>query len=149
MDIYGYIKKDHRRFEDLFEQVINASDAKTREPLFLTLKTELVVHAKAEEQTLYEAIEAATRSKRVEEKIEHTYEEHDEIEEFLDKLSSVPMESDEWMIHFGELKHACTHHFEEEEGELFEKAKTYLEADKAKQLAKDMDAIKNEMMAAV
>lgn len=146
MDIYGYIKKDHRHFEDLMDQVINAANSKTRESVFQTLKTELIVHAKAEEKSLYEAIETATRSKAVEKKIDHTYEEHDEIEGFLDKLSSTPITSDEWMIHFGELKHACAHHFEEEEGELFEKAKTYLDADQAKQLAKDMDALKTEMM---
>ncbi|ESQ77788.1 hemerythrin domain-containing protein [Asticcacaulis sp. YBE204] len=147
MDIYGYIKKDHRRFEDLMEQVEKARTTAKRLDVFRTLKAELIIHAKAEEQSLYAAMDKATRSKAVEKKLDHTTEEHDEIEGFLKQISAASPSSDQWMIHFGELKHACAHHFEEEEGTLFEKAKGYFDAAQARQLAKDMDALKREMMA--
>lgn len=147
MDIYNYIKKDHRRFEKLMDQVADAPDDRTRLSLFRTLKAELIIHAKAEEQSLYLAMDKATRSKAVEKKLDHTNEEHDEIEKILDRISAAQTSSEDWMIAFGELKHACEHHFEEEEGSLFEKAKSYFDAAKARQLAKDMDALKKDMMA--
>lgn len=147
MDIYNYIKKDHRKVEDLMEQVVNAADGATRLRLFNEIKNELTLHAKSEEETFYKAVLDATRSKAVEHKMEHANEEHDEIEAFLQKVSGLSADSDQWLLHFGELKHAVMHHVEEEEGEIFEKAKTYLSADQARKLAKEMDALKKDMMA--
>ena len=81
MDIYSYLKKDHRKVADLMEQVIASKDPAERQSLFETIKAELTLHADTEEQTFYKAIEDATRSKQVEEKIEHANHEHDEIRE--------------------------------------------------------------------
>lgn len=144
MDIYTYLKKDHKKVADLMEQVLANKDASTRKSLFAEIKQELTLHADTEEATFYKAIEDATRSKVVEEKMEHADEEHDEIREYLEKLSSTPIESEEWIEQFGEFKHSVTHHVDEEEGEIFEKAKKYLSDKKAKDLAAEMDALKKK-----
>ena len=146
MDIYGYLKKDHRKVADLMEQVVASPAASEREQLFQQIKMELTLHADSEEKTFYQAVLDATRAKSVEEKMEHADHEHDEIREFLDKLSGLSADSSEWLIHFGELKHSVEHHVEEEEGEIFEKAKKYLSDTQAKDLAKEMDALKKQQM---
>ncbi|MBP2159201.1 MULTISPECIES: hemerythrin domain-containing protein [Asticcacaulis] len=144
MDIYNYLKKDHQKVADLMEQVIASKDPAERQSLFETIKMELTLHADTEEQTFYKAIEDATRSKQVEEKIEHANHEHDEIREYLEKLSTTPVTDELWLETFGEFKHSVTHHVEEEEGEIFEKAKKYLSSQEAKDLAKEMDALKKQ-----
>lgn len=146
MDIYNYLKKDHRKVADLMEQVVAASDPAQREELFIQIKQELTLHADTEEVTFYKAIDDATRSSNVHEKMEHANEEHDEVREYLDRLSGMQAEDEQWLEVFGELKHAVTHHVEEEENEIFEKAKKYLTDKEAKELALQMDALKQKKM---
>lgn len=147
MDIYNYLKKDHQKVADLMEQVVASKDPAERQSLFETIKMELTLHADTEEQTFYKAIEDATRSKQVEEKIEHANHEHDEIREYLEKLSTTSVSDELWLETFGEFKHSVTHHVEEEEGEIFEKAKKYLSSQEAKDLAKQMDRLKKQVQA--
>ena len=144
MDIYNYLKKDHRLVSDLMEQLLATKNIASRKQLFEQIKQELTLHAETEEMTFYAAIDKATRSKQVHEKMEHADEEHDEISEYLDKLSTLSISSEEWMEQFGEFKHSVTHHVEEEENEIFEKAKQYLSREDAVRLAKEMDALKQE-----
>lgn len=142
MDIYTYLKKDHKKVADLMEQVVSADSAAQRQSLFEQIKLELTLHAETEEQTFYAAILKQTRSKAVEEKMDHADHEHDEIKDYLEKLSTLPVESDAWHFTFGEFKQSVTHHVHEEEGEVFEKARQYLSDAEAKALAKEMDSLK-------
>lgn len=146
MDIYNYLKKDHDKVADLMEQVIASKKPAERESLFLEIKKELTLHADSEEATFYKAIEEATGSKQVHEKMEHADKEHDEIREYLEKLSGLQVESELWLETFGEFKHSVTHHVEEEEGEIFEKAKKYLTPKQEKDLAVEMDALKQKKL---
>ncbi len=144
MDIYSYLKKDHRLVAGLMDQVVASSDPTERQSLFEQIKTELTLHADTEEKTFYKAIEEATRAKPVEEKMEHAHHEHDEIREYLAKLSGLDVKEEAWIETFGEFKHSVAHHVEEEEEDIFEKAKKYLSNDEANALAKEMDALKKQ-----
>lgn len=144
MDIYSYLKKDHKLVADLMEKVVASDDVGERETLFAQIKQELTLHADTEEVTFYAAVDKATRSQNVHEKMEHADEEHDEIREYLEKLSTLSAKNEEWIEQFGEFKHAVTHHVEEEEGDIFEKAKKYLSQEEAVSLAKEMDALKQK-----
>ncbi len=142
MDIYGYIKKDHQKVASLMDQVVASSDPDERARLFTTIRSELILHLDSEQVTFYKAIEDATRAKAVEEQMEHAEKEHDEVRRYLDKLAGLDVHEEAWIETFGEFKHAVAHHVEEEEGDVWEKAKKYLSHDEAVQLAKDMDAAK-------
>ncbi|WP_140985348.1 hemerythrin domain-containing protein [Asticcacaulis tiandongensis] len=142
MDIYSYLKKDHKKVADLMDQVIATSDSGQRQKLFEQIKLELTLHAETEEQTFYKTILKETRSKAVEEKMDHADHEHDEIDQYLQTLSTLPVDTDKWHFTFGEFKQAVTHHVHEEENEIFEKAKQYLSPEQAKSLAKEMDSLK-------
>lgn len=144
MDIYNYLKKDHELVAGLMDQVVTSKSASERKSLFEKIKMELTLHADTEEVTFYKAMEDATRSQNVHEKMEHADEEHDEIREYLEKLEGIDIASEKWIEQFGEFKHSVSHHVEEEEGDIFEKAKKYLSKEQAVQLAKDMDALKQK-----
>jgi len=143
MDIYSYLKKDHRKVSDLMEQVLAARSPERREELFEEINEELTLHAETEQATFYAALE---QEEETEEKIEEAEDDHDEIKQFLAKLSSMSAESPKWMELFGEFKHAVEHHVKDEENRIFEKARRVLSDDEAEQLAEDMDQMKEETM---
>lgn len=142
MDIYNYLKKDHRKVAELMEAVVSSKSPSEREELFTEIKYELTLHAETEEKTFYKAVEELT--KETEEKIEHAEEEHDEIKKYLKELSSITLSDELWIEKFGEFKHSVSHHVDEEEGQIFEKAKKYIKGKKAEDLAAEMDALKQK-----
>lgn len=146
MDIYNYLKDDHTKVANLMERVISNGDAEERETMFEMIKHELTLHAETEEATFYKAIEEATRSRTTEEEIEHAHGEHDEIKDCLAKISATPVTSDIWLHYFTELKDIVTHHVEEEETEIFESAKKILDAKQARDLATQMDKLKQQKL---
>jgi hemerythrin superfamily protein len=142
MNIYSYLKKDHRKVSDLMEQVIASRSPEKRETLFEQIKQELDLHSKTEEATFYATLENIDEAQ---EKIDHAEEEHDEIKMYLKKLSSMSAKSEKWLEVFGEFKHCVEHHVKEEEGEIFDKARKLLSEEEAVRLAEQMDAMKQEM----
>lgn len=140
-DIYSYLKKDHRQVSDLMDKLLAARSVSRRKTLFNQICTELSLHAETEEATFYRALE---RKSTVKEKMKHAHEEHDEIREYIDKLSVITMESEKWIETFGEFKHAVEHHVKEEEEDIFKKARAVLSHPEAVQLAKDMDTLKQK-----
>jgi hypothetical protein len=143
MDIYNYLKKDHRKVSDLMEQVLAARSLERREELLEEITEELTLHAETEQATFYAALE---NEEEIEEKIEDAEDDHEEIKQFLAKLSSMSAESPKWMELFGELKHAVEHHVKDEETRIFDKARQVLNDDEVEQLAEDMDQMKEEAM---
>lgn len=143
MDIYEYLKKDHRLVSDLMEQVVETDNAAERERLFNKIYNELSIHADTEERTFYAELQERG-GKQLQEKEEHAEHEHDEIRKFLEECHSTDIESGDWMLSFGQLKHAVEHHVEEEEGEIFEKAKKVISESRAEELAVEMEKLKQQ-----
>jgi hemerythrin superfamily protein len=143
MDIYTYIKKDHRKVDQLMQQLTKSSDTGEQEELFEMIQKELSAHADSEEKTFYAELQAKG-GKQVKEKEEHAEEEHDEIRQYIKKLNRIDFDSDEWLITFGEFKYAVQHHVKEEEEEIFEKAKKLISEKRAQELAEEMDALKQQ-----
>jgi hemerythrin superfamily protein len=95
MDIYNYLKKDHQKVAELFEHIIAEKNNKTRQKLFQELKQELLLHAETEHETFYQALKKNPDTKDM---IKHADKEHAEVESYLQKLSELPIKSDEWLI---------------------------------------------------
>lgn len=142
MDIYSYLKNDHLQVAALMETLLDAQTLRQRDVLFRRIRDELTLHADTEEITFYKAIDEATNSKRAEERLEHADKEHEEIRQYLVRLSAMPVDNPQWMTLFGELHRAVTHHVEEEEREVFASAKKCLSHGQAVMLARQMDALK-------
>lgn len=142
MDIYSYLKNDHLQVSALMDTLVSAQTPRQRTALFHRIRDELTLHADTEEVTFYKAIDDATQSKRAEERLEHADKEHEEIRQYLVRLSTMPVENPKWMELFGELRHAVTHHVQEEESDVFESAKKCLSREQAVMLARQMDALK-------
>jgi hypothetical protein len=139
MDIYNYLKRDHRRVSEMMAQMLVLRSPENRLDLFREIKHEILIHAETEQATFYAAL---ANRKSTEERIAEAREEHEEIKSYLGRLSAFPVESRPWLEMFGEFRHAVMHHIQEEEEIIFEKAKRILSHPQAVQLARDMVALK-------
>ncbi len=149
MDIYAYIKRDHLKVADLMQQLLDIRLAAFHRRLFDQIKTDLLLHTEAEERTFYRAMEAATREQATGEEMAHAVHDHGEIRALLDELTELSENNEMWMVKFGELKHAVEHHVQDEETNVWKKARMVLTHDQERTLARDMDREKQKLLSEI
>jgi iron-sulfur cluster repair protein YtfE (RIC family) len=146
MNAYNLLKEDHKKVAGIFEKLKPTTERalKTREELFDKLHSELEVHAAIEEQIFYPVLKevAGTRDVTFE-----AFEEHRVVKELLKELSSTSKGSEEWTAKMNVLRENVEHHVEEEEGEMFEKARRVLTNEEAEELGVRMEAAKKKLSA--
>jgi hemerythrin-like domain-containing protein len=138
MDAFSLLKADHRKVEELFEQLESAS-GKAKLQVFAQIKTELDLHAHIEEKIFYPALE---ESKQTHDLTLEAYEEHDVVKKLLKELSRAKTANDEWEAKAKVLQENVEHHVEEEENELFKKAGSVLNQEDLLELGESMEAEK-------
>lgn len=146
MDIYTYIRQDHRNIAGLMDELLSINLPAVQERIFRKIRKELILHTEAEEQTFYKALHDAAERADTEDRIAHARDDHDEIRELMNFLTHESVGTLRWMEKFGELKHAVSHHVKEEEVEIFGRARRLLSDDEAKHLARDMAMAKQRIV---
>lgn len=145
MDAFELLKNDHAKVSSLFDQIEPATDAATRQRLFTQLKQELDVHAHIEETILYPALKGAAETRDI---TEEAYEEHQEVKDLLAELEATPADSEEWSDMIMELRENVEHHVEEEEGEMFTKAREVLSEQQINEIGARMSTEKQQQQKA-
>ena len=138
MDAFELLKKDHKKVSQLFKEIEAASGQRKKE-IFARLKTELDVHANVEERIFYPALENKEEARDI---TLEAYEEHKVVKDLLGELESSNAPEDEWDAKLTVLKENVEHHVEEEEGELFSKARQALSKQEIEELGVEMEAEK-------
>ena len=139
MDAFELLKKDHQKVSDLFSKIESAS-GQEKLRLFGQLKAELDLHAHIEETVLYPALENTEEAREI---TLEAYEEHNVVKDLLAQLSSEATPDDEWDAKLKVLKENVEHHVEEEEGEMFDKARQALGQPRIEELGLELEAEKN------
>ncbi len=142
IDIYTYLKKDHKKVSGLFQKLITTDDTEFRCEIFKELYNELTVHSESEQKTFYKALD---KTKKSQEEVEHAKEEHKEIKDILKKLLKPTSKEALWLIQLGELKSMVEHHVKEEETEIFPMAKKMISKTRAYALTEEMEAEKQKI----
>lgn len=137
MDPFKLLKADHQTVSELFERV-EAARGQAKLAAFKKLKTELDVHAHIEETILYPALEKPEESRDI---TLEAYEEHKVVKDLLAELAA-GKPGDEWNAKLTVLQENVDHHVDEEEGELFDKAKKVLSDEQLELLGDKMAAEK-------
>jgi hemerythrin HHE cation binding domain-containing protein len=148
MDVYEILKEDHETVAGLLKKLDKTSEeaSENREKLFLELKTELTLHAYIEELLFYPLLKDKNESKEI---TLEAYEEHRLVKTLLEELDSMSKDSEEWIGKFRVLKENVEHHVEEEEGELFEKARNILSSEDAAAIGAQIATEKAKLKASV
>lgn len=120
MDIYEYIKADHKKVADLFKQFENALDDQQMVEIVKMISTNLFVHASSEQKTFYKALET---HREYQKDINHAIHEHDAILKLLLELNAQSTVTEKWKKKVEALKKQVEHHVKEEENKIFSDAK--------------------------
>jgi hypothetical protein len=110
-DAIALLKDDHRTVEDLFAQFEKASGDGRKQKLAEQICTELVVHARIEEEIFYPACEGKVEDDLLKE----AYVEHDGAKVLIAKIEGGGPSDEFYDAKVAVLKEQIEHHVEEEE----------------------------------
>ena len=138
MNAFQLLKEDHQKVSGIFQQIEPTTERaqKTRTELFAQLKQELDIHARIEETIFYPSIKRAAETREI---VLEGFEEHHVIKMLLKELEAMPVDTEEWAAKIKVLQENVEHHVEEEEGEMFQKARDVLSEDQIDQLGARME----------
>lgn len=147
MNAFTLLKADHKKVAGLLEKIDATTErgVKTREELFGQLKTELDVHARVEETIFYPKLEEADETRDI---TLEALEEHRLVKQLLGELDDMGKDQEQWTAKFTVLKENVEHHVEEEEGDMFPKARKVLSEEQAEELGTRMEEAKAKEMKA-
>jgi hemerythrin superfamily protein len=143
MDIYETLAQDHREFERLLDQLVEASRAKDDgwKAVLDELRRGVLAHAHAEEAIFYNALREADQAKGV---VMHSYREHAMAETEMRALGAAKMVDATWTSMVEKLRKDLRHHIEEEESRVFGAARQVFSPAEATQLAAAFERMKLE-----
>jgi hemerythrin superfamily protein len=144
MNAFQLLKEDHQKVSGIFQQLEPTTERaeKTRTELFAKLKEELDIHARIEETIFYPAIKQAAETREI---VLEGFEEHHVIKMLLKELDAMPVDTEEWAAKLKVLQENVEHHVEEEEGEMFQKARQVISEDEIDQLGASMEELKKQL----
>ena len=125
MNPFQLLEEDHKTVAALLKKLDETTERgmKTRQDLFAKLKTDLEVHTHIEETIFYPAL---MEEKETEDVTREAFEEHKVVKTLLAELDSMSKEDEQWGAKLTVLKENIEHHVEEEEGEMFRRARAIL-----------------------
>lgn len=147
MNAFTLLKKDHETVAGLLNKIEETTERaiKTREELFARVKTELEIHARIEETIFYPALEEAEPTREI---VLEGFEEHKLVKQLLSELDSLAKDDEQWTAKFKVLKENVEHHVEEEEDEMFKKARKVLSEEDIETLGSRLEKAKQDQKAA-
>ena len=138
------MKTDHDRLKELLDEALDTDEPTERSELLHQIRSELMSHERMEEDVFYPALRSNAAATEI---VLEGYEEHHVIDTILDELMDVPEESEQWKAKLKVLQENIENHIEEEEGEMFKKARQTFDNDALEKLGARMAAAKEEASA--
>jgi len=141
MDALALLKADHDKVKTMLADGEKTTERgeKTRTELFTTLKAELMLHERIEEEIFYPALKEHPKAKDI---VLEAYEEHHVVDDIMGELEATDVTDETWAAKFKVMKENIEHHIEEEEGEMFKQARQVFETDELQQLGERMAELK-------
>jgi hemerythrin-like domain-containing protein len=138
MNAFDLLKADHQKVAELFDR-LEAASGQAKLSVFQQINSELEVHTHIEEKIFYPAVEGPQETHAL---TLEAYEEHKVVKRLLAELSEATAADDQWQAKAKVLRENVEHHVEEEENELFDKAKDVLSDEEIETLGQRMEAEK-------
>ena len=123
MDAIALLTEDHAKVKAMFEQYEGLGDRAhaTKQKLAMQICAELTKHATAEEEIFYPAVREA--SKENEDLVDEATVEHASAKDLIEQIMSMDSSDELFDAKVKVLSEQIEHHVEEEEGEMFPKAR--------------------------
>ena len=149
MDAITLLEQDHQKVKKIMAELEKTTErgVKTREELFTKLVNELVVHEGIEEQIFYPRVKEQATTKKLEEIVTESFEEHHFVNVVIAEIKQTPYDAEEWTAKFSVMKENIEHHaFEEEEGEMFPKVRKIFSKAELEEMGTEMEELKQQLM---
>jgi len=137
--IYDILKAEHDQMADLFQQALRDGSKVS----FFKVKLKTDPHMMGEERLFYPLLE---KKEELRELVSHAYEEHNEAKVLISEIEGMDERDEKWTVKLSELKQSIDNHIEEEEGKVFERARSVLSQEKAEEIAKQYIEFKRSYM---
>ena len=112
--------------------------SKRRREILRTLSAEIVAHERKEEKILYPALKRHPEARDI---VLEGYQEHHVADVLVRELKQMDPTDERWGAKFKVLKESLEHHIEEEEGDMFKKARTALGRERLDELGRRMQKL--------
>ena len=150
MDAIALLQHDHREVEQLFRQFEKLTERAHRSKQKIVMKVirELAIHAAIEEMLFYPAVRTAALKadvralKEAADTVLESLEEHHVVKWTLSELEKMDSEDERFDAKFKVLMESVRHHVEEEQDDLFPKARRLLGKDLLEELGERMEKAK-------
>ena len=140
--IYDAIKADHDTHRNLLDAIADTSgDSDARRESWKEFYNDVKSHAAAEEETFYSKLISETWGQDA---ARHSVHEHQQLDDLMEELNEMDMSSSGWLTRFKTLKHDYEHHMDEEESEVFERARKVIGEEHNDGFGKRFEARKKE-----
>ena len=141
MNAIDLLEEDHRKVRKMLaegEQTTERAEV-TRSDLYAALRREMGTHERIEEEIFYPALKRHPKAKDI---VLEGFEEHHVVDEIMGELGETDVTDETWAAKFKVMKESIEHHIEEEEGEMFPKARQVLDKDELEALGDRMLELK-------
>ncbi len=144
MDALTLLREDHRKLKALLRELEPTTERaiQTRAELFDRIKSDLTDHEIVEEEIFYPTLKQHPRAKEI---VLEGYEEHDVVNTLLGELEALPVDDETWGAKAKVMIENIEHHIEEEEGDMFAKARQVLDRTELEDLGNVMARRKAEL----
>jgi len=139
------LRTAHELFRKLFSEHRGSAPNKKRE-IFRTLKRELEIHAKIEEELFYPAV-VRLRSSEARAIVRHGLEEHQILEGLLAEIDQMDEKDQSYDDRMVALRDNLERHLRDEEDRIFVQALSHLSEARLEKIGSDMQARKEKLRA--
>ncbi len=145
MDATALLKRDHDAVRAHLRELADAgADATARGSLFKTIRQELRLHSRLEEQVFYPAV-MRVRAEPAREAVREALEDHHVMDGLLAELDQLEPEDAGYAEKVLALQTSVERHIEEEESAMFAQARIHLTDERLERLGRDMAALKESL----
>ena len=122
MNAITLLTNDHKKMRTLLDQLESTTErgVKTRTQLFAEIKGELMVHEAIEEEIFYPELKAHPKARDI---VLEGYQEHHVVDLLMGELEGLAVDDESWGAKAKVMQENVEHHMEEEEGDMFKKAR--------------------------
>jgi hemerythrin superfamily protein len=147
-DAITLLKEDHETVRGLLGRLekTGKNASATREKLLTAIERELTIHTKLEEQIFYPAFRDAARTNDDRKLYYEAMEEHHVVDLVIPEITKTAAGADEFAAKAKVLKDLVEHHAEEEEKEMFPRAKKLFDREELVRLGVALTGAKESMM---
>jgi len=144
-DAIALLEEDHEKVRTLLGQLENATGAR-RQKLLTQIKKEVEVHTTIEEEIFYPAYHQAARKKEDKKLFFEAVQEHHVVDLVMPEMND-GSSPEELKARAKVLKDLVEHHADEEEKEMFPRAKKVMDRDELRSLGEMLLRRKEDLMA--